>query len=259
VTPSASSSPATPFPALSARRLTRRFGGLVAVRDVDLELSVGELHAVIGPNGAGKSTLINLLSGDLAPTAGEIGIGGEDVAGWPAWRIARRGVGRSYQRTNILGELTVLENVRLAAQARRTVPAGLLVAARRRGDIVAAAEAALATVGLAGRAARTAGLLSHGEQRQLEIAMTLATDPTILLLDEPLAGMGPEEAERTGTLIAELARHHAVLLVEHDMDVVFAISDRVTVMVNGAVIATGAPDAVRADPQVRVAYLGEDA
>jgi branched-chain amino acid transport system ATP-binding protein len=259
VSASASSSPASPSPALSARRLTRRFGGLVAVRDVDLDLSVGELHAVIGPNGAGKSTLINLLSGDLAPTAGEIGIGGEDVAGWPAWRIARRGIGRSYQRTNILGELTVLENVRLAAQRGRATVGGLLAPAGRRRDIVAAAEAALATVRLEGRAARIAGLLSHGEQRQLEIAMTLATDPAILLLDEPLAGMGPEEAERTGALIAGLAKHHAVLLVEHDMDVVFAISDRVTVMVNGAVIATGTPEVVRADPQVRIAYLGEDA
>jgi len=246
-------------PILSAHGLTRRFGGLVAVRDVALDLAIGELHAVIGPNGAGKSTLINLLSGDLAPSAGTIRIGGVDVAGEAAWRIARRGVGRSYQRTNILADLSVLENVRLAAQARRTVPAGLLVAARRRPDIVAAAEAALATVGLTDRHGRTAGLLSHGEQRQLEIAMTLATDPAILLLDEPLAGMGPEEAERTGALIARLAERHAVLLVEHDMDVVFAISRRITVMVNGGVVATGTPAEVRADPQVRLAYLGEDA
>lgn len=255
----AAASPAASSPAMSARGLTRRFGGLVAVRDVDLDLTVSELHAVIGPNGAGKSTLINLLSGDLAPSAGEIRIGGTDVAGEPAFRIARRGVGRSYQRTNILGELTVLENVRLAAQRGRATVGGLLAPAGKRRDIVAAAEAALGTVGLASRAARTAGLLSHGEQRQLEIAMTLATDPTILLLDEPLAGMGPEEAEATGRLIAGLATRHAVLLVEHDMDVVFAIAQRVTVMVNGAVIATGLPDAVRADPQVRIAYLGEDA
>ncbi len=248
-----------PSPALSARGLTRRFGGLVAVREVDLDLSVGELHAVIGPNGAGKSTLINLLSGDLVPSAGAIRIGGTDVAGEPAFRIARRGVGRSYQRTNILGELSVLENVRLAAQRGRAGIGGLLVPAGRRRDIVAAAEAALATVGLASRAGRVAGLLSHGEQRQLEIAMTLATEPAILLLDEPLAGMGPEEAEATGRLIAGLAATHAVLLVEHDMDVVFAVAQRVTVMVNGTVIATGTPDAVRADPQVRVAYLGEDA
>jgi branched-chain amino acid transport system ATP-binding protein len=243
-------------PVLETFALTRLFGGLAAVDQVTLELRQSELHAVIGPNGAGKSTLINLLSGDLKPTAGRIRFAGREVAGLPAHRMAALGIGRSYQKTNILGELTVLENVRLAAQARHGTARRLLRLADRETALVDHARKALARVGLS-RETQSAGSLSHGGQRQLEIAMTLATDPSVLLLDEPLAGMGPEETLHMTALLRQLARDHAVLLVEHDMDVVFAVADRLTVMVNGKVLASGAPDAIRRNAAVREAYLGE--
>ena len=242
---------------LETRALSRSFGGLTAVDGVDLTLAQGELHAVIGPNGAGKSTLINLLSGDLRPSGGEILLDGAAVAGLPAHRMARLGIGRSYQKTNILKSLSALENVRLAAQARHGGARRLFRRAERARDLAERALAALDRVGLAGDHRRLAGQLSHGEQRQLEIAMTLATDPRVLLLDEPLAGMGAEETQRMTTLLRGLAADHAVLLVEHDMDVVFAVADRLTVMVNGAVIASGPPDAIRGSRAVREAYLGE--
>ena len=241
---------------LETRGLTRSFGGLTAVAQVDLTLAVGELHAVIGPNGAGKSTLINLLSGDLRPSSGEIRLDGQSVAGLPAHRMARLGIGRSYQKTNILKSLPALENARLAAQARQG-GARLFRRAAGARDLLRAAEAALARAGLTGDAGRLAGQLSHGEQRQLEIAMTLATEPRVLLLDEPLAGMGAEETQRMTALLRGLAADHAVLLVEHDMDVVFAVADRLTVMVNGSVIASGPPETIRASRAVREAYLGE--
>ncbi len=240
---------------LETRSLTRSFGGLTAVAQVGLALSIGELHAVIGPNGAGKSTLINLLSGDLRPSSGEILLDGAVVTGLPAHRLARRGIGRSYQKTNILKSLTAQENVRLAAQARHGGRLFRPAAGAR--DLLARAGSALARVGLAEGATRIAGQLSHGEQRQLEIAMTLATEPRVLLLDEPLAGMGPEETQRMVDLLRQLAADHAVLLVEHDMDVVFAVADRLTVMVNGGVIASGTPDEIRGSQAVREAYLGE--
>jgi len=242
---------------LETRALSRSFGGLTAVDGVDLTLAQGELHAVIGPNGAGKSTLINLLSGDLRPSGGAILLDGAAVAGLPAHRMARLGIGRSYQKTNILKSLSALENVRLAAQARHAGARRLFHSAERARDLAELARAALARVGLEGDPGRLAGQLSHGEQRQLEIAMTLATDPRVLLLDEPLAGMGAEETQRMTTLLRGLAADHAVLLVEHDMDVVFAVADRLTVMVNGAVIASGPPDAIRGSRAVREAYLGE--
>ncbi len=242
---------------LETRALTRSFGGLTAVAQVALTLVIGELHAVIGPNGAGKSTLINLLSGDLRPSSGQILIDGASVGGLPAHRLARLGIGRSYQKTNILKSLPALENVRLAAQARHGGGRRLFQTARGARDLVALAEAALARVGLASASDRPAGQLSHGEQRQLEIAMTLATEPRALLLDEPLAGMGPEETERMVTLLRQLAADHAVLLVEHDMDVVFAVADRLTVMVDGRVIASGPPEMIRSSAAVREAYLGE--
>jgi len=247
-----------PAPVLETIALTRLFGGLAAVDQVQIELRQGELHAVIGPNGAGKSTLINLLSGDLKPTAGRIRFAGREVAGLPAHRMAALGIGRSYQKTNILRELSVLENVRLAAQARHGEVRRLLRRADGEGSLVEHARRALQRVGLGGEA-RSAGNLSHGGQRQLEIAMTLATDPTVLLLDEPLAGMGPEETLHMTGLLRQLARDHAVLLVEHDMDVVFAVADRLTVMVNGRVLASGTAEAIRANPAVREAYLGEEA
>jgi ABC-type branched-subunit amino acid transport system ATPase component len=243
------------MPVLRASGLSRRFGGLLAVADVSLELALGELHAVIGPNGAGKSTLVNLLAGELAPSAGSIQIDGRDVTGWANWQIARCGVARSFQRTNLMPELTVLENVRLAAQA--PAPARHLLRNLRSDNAsVIAAYAALSRVGLAECATHIAGTLSHGQLRQLEIGITIATRPRVLLLDEPLAGMGPEESESFAALLRELTHDQAVLLVEHDMDVVFAVAHRMTVMVDGRVLECGSPDAIRASSAVRDAYLG---
>jgi branched-chain amino acid transport system ATP-binding protein len=236
--------------------LTRRWGGLVAVDEVSLDFQRGQVHAVIGTNGAGKSTLINLLSGEIPPSAGRVELLGQDVTGWTQPRRARAGLGRSYQRTTIYPAFTVHENCRLAAQARFPHPWRVWQAAARCPDATAAAAAALARVGLADEAHRPAGLLSHGGKRQLEIAMCLATDPQVLLLDEPLAGMGAEETERMLALLDTLRPGHAILLVEHDMDAVFRVADRITVMVNGAVIASDTPDAVRASDEVQAAYLG---
>jgi branched-chain amino acid transport system ATP-binding protein len=243
-------------PVLATHGLTRRFGGLVAVRDVSISLREGELHAVIGPNGAGKTTLVNLLSGEIQPTAGRIELMGREVAGEPAWRMTGLGIGRSFQRTNIFASLSVLENVRLAVQAVAAAPRRLLRPAAREEDLVERAAAALQRVGLGEGAERTAGTLSHGEQRQLEIAMALASEPKVLLLDEPLAGMGPEESQRMVALLQQLAREHAVLLIEHDMDFVFAVADWMTVMAEGAVLAAGKPEAIRANLTVQQAYLG---
>lgn len=247
------------IPAMEASGLTRRFGGLVAVDGVALALRVGELHAVIGPNGAGKSTLTNLLSGELRPSGGTLRLHGADVAGWPSWRFARAGVGRSFQRTNVMREMPALENVRLAAQARLTPAQRLLRAAAAERAPTEAAEAALDRVGLLAAAPRVAGTLSHGQLRQLEIAMALAAGPSVLLLDEPLAGMGAEESERLAALLRELARDHAVMLIEHDMDVVFAVADLMTVMVDGRVLEHGTPAQIRASAAVRDAYLGHEA
>ena len=243
---------------LTARGLTKRFGGLAAVNDVTLDLWRDRIHAVIGPNGAGKSTLTNLLSGDIAPTAGTVTLAGRDVTGWSPERISRAGLGRSYQKTNIFLPFTVWENIRLAAQSRTPQAARWL---KRAGDIRQAnerAERALELAGLQPRRDHVAGAASHGEQRQLEIAMTLATEPKVLLLDEPLAGMGTAEAERMVALLLRLKSAHAMMLVEHDMDAVFALADHLTVMVNGQVIASGTPAQVRADAHVQSAYLGEE-
>jgi len=247
--------PTTP-PVLATLGLTRAFGGLVAVRDVSISLRQGELHAVIGPNGAGKTTLVNLLSGEIRPTAGRIELNGREVAGEPAWRMTHLGVGRSFQRTNIFLSLSVLENVRLAVQAVAAPPRQLLHKADSEAELAARAERALARVGLVNGHDRTAGTLSHGEQRQLEIAMALASTPKVLLLDEPLAGMGPEESARMTALLKDLAREHALLLIEHDMDFVFAVADWMTVMAEGAVLAQGRPESIRANTAVQEAYLG---
>lgn len=242
---------------LEARGVTRRFGGLTAVADVSLALARGSVHAVIGTNGAGKSTLVNILSGELPADKGSIHYGGQVVTPWPQARRARAGIGRSYQRTTVFMPFTVLENCRLCAQAATPRPWDWLGAAQRCDQSIARAEAALARTGLTALAPRVAATLSHGERRLLEVAMCLATRPAVLLLDEPLAGMGAEETERMLALFASLRAEHALLLVEHDMDAVFRIADRITVMVNGSVIASGTPDAVRADPLVQSAYLGE--
>jgi branched-chain amino acid transport system ATP-binding protein len=236
--------------------ITRRWGGLVAVNRVGIELRRGEVHAVIGTNGAGKSTLINILSGEIPPSEGRVELLGHDVTAWPQPRRARAGLGRSYQRTTIFPSFTVLENCRLAAQAVHPRPWAVWERAAQCATSVPTAEAVAARVGLAGELHRAAGLLSHGQKRQLEIAMCLATAPQVLLLDEPLAGMGAEETDRMLALLAELKAGHAILLVEHDMDAVFRIADRITVMVNGSVIASDAPEAVRASAEVQAAYLG---
>jgi branched-chain amino acid transport system ATP-binding protein len=242
---------------LRATGLTRRFGGLTAVDGVSLSLSTGEVHAVIGTNGAGKSTLINMLSGEMRASSGSIEFDGVDIGAWPQPRRARAGVGRSYQRTTIFPSFSVLENCRLSAQAAQPRAWAVWESAQRCARSVAAARRALEAAGLANDTARPAGSLSHGAQRQLEIAMCLATGPRVLLLDEPLAGMGAEETGRMLTLLADLKRSHAVLLVEHDMDAVFRIADRITVMVNGAVIASDVPERIRSSREVQIAYLGE--
>ncbi|MEX1166732.1 MAG: ABC transporter ATP-binding protein [Hydrogenophaga sp.] len=247
---------------LSADKLTKRFGGLAAVNEVSVKLYRNQIHAVIGPNGAGKSTLTNLLSGDLPPTSGTILLGGVETAGHSPESISRLGLGRSYQKTNIFLPFTVWDNVRLAAQSRERHapwnPLRWLQAASSIQAVNERCERAIELAGLSHRSQSVAATISHGEQRQLEVAMTLATEPTVLLLDEPLAGMGQAEAERMIELLIKLKKDHAVMLVEHDMDAVFTLADQLTVMVNGQVIASGQPAAVRADPVVQAAYLGEE-
>jgi len=247
-----------PEPILATRALTRLFGGLAAVNGVALGLERGKLHAVLGPNGAGKTTLINVLSGDLAASSGSIIYKGEDITRQSADRRSRIGIGRSYQKTNIFPAFTAFENCRLAAQSRAPRALRIFADAVAYQPVCEAAERALAAAGLAGRGGRVASALSHGEQRQLEIAMVLATRPDVLLLDEPLAGMGAEEAALMVELLRKLAPQHAILLVEHDMDAVFAVADVITVMVNGQVLESGPPAQIRASAAVQEAYLGAD-
>ena len=243
-------------PILQVRGLSKHFGGLAAVDDISLDVGVGELHAVIGPNGAGKTTLINVLSGDLSPSAGSVLFRGTEMAHLAPERRSRLGVGRSYQKVNIFPAFSALENCRLAAQSREPRPLNWLRDAMSYERVLENARRALAAVGLADRAAVMAATLSHGEQRQLEIAMSLATDPKLLLLDEPLAGMGAEETLNMVKLIGELTKNHAILLVEHDMDAVFRLAQVLTVIVNGKILATGAPETIRANREVQRAYLG---
>ena len=242
---------------LRGKNLTRRWGGLVAVNNVSLNLERGSVHAVIGTNGAGKSTLINLLSGEFPPSSGEVELLGQDISQWPQPRRARAGLGRSYQRNTIYPSFTVLENCRLSAQAQHQQAWKFWCNAEADPVTQHIGHDAAVRVGLGDVLHRQAGFLSHGQKRQLEIAMCLATAPQVLLLDEPLAGMGAEETERMLTLLQELKQDHAILLVEHDMDAVFRIADCITVMVNGNVIASGTPDEVRNNPDVRSAYLGD--
>ena len=233
------------------------YRGLKAVDGVTMALESGSIHALIGTNGAGKSTLVGLLSGEYWPSHGRIELDGVDVTDWRQPRRARAGVGRSFQRSSVFERLSALENCRLCAQAAGGGPAHWLGAAARCDASTAAASAALERTGLAGFADRPAAALSHGTRRQLELAMCLACRPRILLLDEPLAGMGAEETERMLALLLALRADHAILLVEHDMDAVFRIADRITVMADGQAIASGPPAAIRADPVVRSAYLGD--
>ena len=245
-------------PVLQARALSRHFGGLVALDGVSLDCDAGRLHAVIGPNGAGKSTLINLLSGDLPASGGQVLLEGRDVTGFAAHRLSQLGIGRSYQKTNVFLPFTAFENCRLAAQSRVRSSMHFLRPAIARKEVNSAAQRALVHAGIDARASAVVSTLSHGEQRQVEIAMTLATRPRVLLLDEPLAGMGPEESARIVALLRELAKDHAILLVEHDMDAVFAVAHTLTVMVNGRVLESGTPAQIRASRAVQEAYLGVD-
>jgi branched-chain amino acid transport system ATP-binding protein len=243
-------------PILRTAGLSRRFGGLAAAKDVAITLDTGCLHALVGPNGAGKSTLLNLLSGDLPASSGSIVYKGRDITNLSPDRRSRSGIGRSYQKTNVFTGFTAFENCRLAAQSRAPRVLHLFADADAHRPTHAAAEQALSHAGLADCAATVAAALSHGEQRQLEIAMVLATGPEVLLLDEPLAGMGHDEAQRMIDLLRRLRERHAILLVEHDMDAVFALADVITVMVEGQVLESGAPEKIRESPAVREAYLG---
>jgi branched-chain amino acid transport system ATP-binding protein len=243
---------------LSAQNITRRFHGLTAIDGVSLTLKRGALHAVIGTNGAGKSTLINVLSGEIAANEGKIVIHGQEATSWSQPQRAQAGLGRSYQRTTIFPTLSVHENCRLAAQSRHQKFWNWAHAARHCAASNEAADRSLSLTGMQNDSHVIAGLLSHGRKRQLEIAMSLATQPRILLLDEPLAGMGPEETDSMLSLLDALKPDHAILLVEHDMDAVFRVADEITVMVNGRVIAHGDPQSIRANPDVQTAYLGEE-
>jgi branched-chain amino acid transport system ATP-binding protein len=240
---------------LKTERLTRTFGHLMAVNAVDFEVPAGELRAIIGPNGAGKSTLFKLISGELAPTAGRVIFNGEDITGLPHFAVSRRGIAKSYQVTTIFRHLSVIENVRIAVQCRRTV-LDCWHRADRLPGVAEAARAILALVELDAKAAEPAATLGHGLQRHLEIAIALACEPKLLLLDEPTAGMSPEETERTMRLIKRVAAGRTVILVEHKMKVVMEISDRITVLHQGAILADGSPDAIRADARVQQVYLG---
>jgi branched-chain amino acid transport system ATP-binding protein len=240
--------------ALETRGLVRRFGHLTAVDGVDLGVETGTVHALIGPNGAGKTTVVNMLAGALVPSAGRILLNGEDVTGAAPNRLCRLGVGRTFQRSRVLGRAAVRENALLGAAGPGM---GLLASLRPfAADVERRADAALERCGLAAVTDRPADSLSHGERRALEIAMTLAGDPSVLLLDEPLAGTGPDEGRALSDLIRSLGGSHTVVLVEHDMDAVFRIADAVTVLVAGRVLAVGAPAAIRADAAVQEAYLG---
>ncbi len=243
---------------LQTTGLTRQFGGLTAVSNVSLDFERGVTHAIIGPNGAGKTTLINLLSGNLLPSSGTITFKGQDITRLTADKVSQLGVGRSFQKTNIFPPLTCYENCFLAAQSRLPTAMRFFRPAAKYRDVQERAERALALCGLERRRDTVAQAMSYGEQRQLEIGMMLATEPELLLLDEPLAGMGAEEAQQVVELLKRLAAGHTLILIEHDMDAVFAIADRLTVMVNGAHLATGTVEEIRADPAVQQAYLGED-
>jgi len=244
-------------PLLQVERLAKRFGGIVATDDVALEVAKGELHAIIGPNGAGKTTLIAQLSGQLRPDSGRIRFGGDDITALPMYRRSRLGLARSFQITSLFLDFSALDNVALAVQAHAGHSFHFWRDARAEPELRQPARAALERVGLSNRAERTASALSHGEHRLIELAMALAASPRMLLLDEPMAGLGPEESARMVDMLRALKGELTILLVEHDMEAVFALADRITVLVYGRVIASGPPAAIRANDDVRQAYLGE--
>jgi branched-chain amino acid transport system ATP-binding protein len=244
-------------PLLRIENLVRRFGGIVATDNLSLDIARGELHAIIGPNGAGKTTLISQLIGQLRPTAGTIHFAGQNVTHLPAWKRSRLGLARSFQITSLLPNFTAADNVALAAQARDGHSFRFFGNARQEKQLRAAAHAALDRVGLLGRADVVVSRLSHGEQRELELAVALATKPQLLLLDEPMAGLGVTESARMVKLLAELRQEVTIVLVEHDMNAVFALADRITVLVYGRVIASDVPAAIRTNEEVKRAYLGD--
>jgi branched-chain amino acid transport system ATP-binding protein len=244
-------------PLLDIDGLTKRFGGVVASDAISLALRPGELHAIIGPNGAGKTTLIGQLTGEIAPDSGRIRFDGRDITALPVYRRSRLGLARSFQIASLFPEFTALDNVALAVQAHCGHSFRFWADARREAALREPAGAALARVGLTARADIPVAALSHGERRALEIAMALATAPRLLLLDEPMAGMGPEESVRLVETLRRLKSGIAILLIEHDMDAVFALADRISVLVYGRIIASGVPAAIRADAAVRQAYLGD--
>jgi len=245
-------------PALALNGLCKHFGGLVVTDNVTMAITPSELHAVIGPNGAGKTTLINQVSGLVTPDAGSIILAGRDVTDLPAHARARLGLARSFQITSVLTGFSALENVALAAQARAGSSFRFLGNAAAEPVLNTAALAALDEVGLADRATVAAGHLAHGEKRALELAMAIVSEPRLLLLDEPMAGTGHEETERLIAVLHRLKGRFAIMLVEHDMTAVFALADRISVLIYGRILASGTPDAVRADPQVVAAYLGDE-
>jgi len=244
-------------PILRIEGLTKRFGGVVPADAISLDIPAGEFHAIIGPNGAGKTTLISLLAGEISPQRGAIWFDGRNVASLPVHRRGRLGIARSFQISSLFSDFTVLDNVALAVQGHRGHSFRFWRDARREDDLRKPAAAALARVGLGERANVRVEKLSHGERRQLEIAMALATEPRLLLLDEPMAGMGPDESARMVDMLLALKGTMTILLIEHDMEAVFALADRLTVLVYGRIIASGRPEAIRADEAVRQAYLGE--
>jgi branched-chain amino acid transport system ATP-binding protein len=244
-------------PLLRVKGLVRRFGGIVATDHVSLDVARGELHAIIGPNGAGKTTLISQLTGHLSPNAGTMSVAGRDITNMPAYRRSALGLARSFQITSLLLDFTAADNVALAAQAHDGHSFRFFGDARRERGLREKAQAALQRVGLAGRADVLVSRLSHGEQRELELAVALATKPQLLLLDEPMAGLGVTESARMVKLLQELRKEVTIVLVEHDMEAVFALADRITVLVYGRVIASGMPSEIRQNEEVKRAYLGD--
>jgi branched-chain amino acid transport system ATP-binding protein len=244
-------------PLLSVSALQKSFGGIVATDNVTLAVNIGEIHAIIGPNGAGKTTFISQLTGAVTPDAGTVCFKGRDITALPVYERAQLGLARSFQITSIIHEMTVLQNVALAVQARLGHSFRFWQPADKDPSLLEPARVALGQVGLDAVAHNVAGPMSHGEHRQLEIAIALATHPQLLLLDEPMAGLGPEETIKMVEIIRSVSTGKGVLLVEHDMDAVFALADRISVLVNGRLIATGSPDAIREDPKVIAAYLGD--
>ena len=244
---------------LDVRALSKSFGALRATDRVDLDVREGETHAIIGPNGAGKTTLIGQLAGNLRPDAGRIRFAGEDITALTAHKRTHKGLARSFQITSIYPEFSVLDNVALAVQAHAGHSFRFWRAARAERELREPARAFLEEVGLGARAGAVAANMSHGEHRQLEIAMALASRPRLLLLDEPVAGMGAEETQRIIRFLGTLKGRKTMILVEHDMDAVFSLADRISVLVYGRIIATGTPEEIRANPEVRGAYLGEEA